>query len=152
MMMSSSTPNDDDDQVEEEWGEFLHKPGKKLYNFEEIREEIVAETDRVTGGSEAKCVSAEPINLRIYSPHVLTLTLVDLPGLTKVPVGNQPKDIERQIRDMIMRFIVKPGTIVLAVTAANTDIANSDGLKLAREVDPDGIHHPPRGFIYHRPS
>ena len=76
---------------QEEWGEFLHKPGKKYYNFDDIREEIVHETDRVTGGSEGKCISPEPINLRIFSPHVLTLTLVDLPGLTKVPVGNQPK-------------------------------------------------------------
>jgi vacuolar protein sorting-associated protein 1 len=124
---------------QDEWGEFLHKPGKKYYNFDEIRDEIVHETDRATGGSEGKCISPEPINLRIFSPHVLTLTLVDLPGLTKVPVGNQPKDIERQIRDMIMRYIVRPNCIILAVTAANTDIANSDGLKLAREVDPDGL-------------
>lgn len=117
----------------------MHKPGKKYFNFEEIRDEIVQETDRATGGASAKGISPEPINLRIYSPHVLTLTLVDLPGLTKVPVGDQPKDIERQIRDMIMRYIVKPNAIILAVTSANTDIANSDGLKLARDVDPDGI-------------
>lgn len=131
----------------EEWGEFLHKPGKKYFNFDEIRDEIVSETDRATGGNEGKCITPEPINLRIYSPHVLTLTMVDLPGLTKVPVGNQPKDIERQIRDMIMRYIVKPNAIILAVTSANTDIANSDGLKLAREVDPDGID---RLFIFCR--
>ena len=83
-------------------------------------------------------ISAQPINLRIYSPHVLTLTLVDLPGLTKNPVGDQPRDIERQIRDMLLKYISKPNAIILAVTAANTDLANSDGLKLASEVDPDG--------------
>lgn len=80
-----------------------------------------------------------PINLRIFSPNVLTLTLVDLPGLTKVPVGGQPQDIERQIREMILKYISKSNAIILAVTAANTDLANSDGLKLAREVDPDGL-------------
>jgi replication fork clamp-binding protein CrfC len=62
-----------------------------------------------------------------------------LPGLTKVPVGDQPKDIERQIKDMILKYITKPNAIILAVTGANTDLANSDGLKLAREVDPEGI-------------
>jgi hypothetical protein len=31
-------------------------------------------------------ISPQPINLRIFSPNVLTLTLVDLPGLTKVKV------------------------------------------------------------------
>ncbi len=84
-------------------------------------------------------MSAQPINLRVFSPNVLTLTLVDLPGLTKVPVGDQPKDIEKQIRDMLLKYITKPNAIILAVTAANTDLANSDGLKLAREVDPDGV-------------
>ena len=83
-------------------------------------------------------ISPQPINLRIFSPNVLTLTLVDLPGLTKVPVGDQPRDIEKQIRDMLMKYISKPSCIILAVTAANTDLANSDGLKLAREVDPEG--------------
>ncbi|EGV62429.1 vacuolar protein sorting-associated protein 1 [Yamadazyma tenuis] len=120
----------------DEWGEFLHLPGKKFFNFEEIRNEIVRETDAKTGKNLG--ISPIPINLRIYSPHVLTLTLVDLPGLTKVPVGDQPKDIERQIREMIMKFISKPNAIVLSVNAANTDLANSDGLKLAREVDPEG--------------
>jgi replication fork clamp-binding protein CrfC len=46
-------------------------------------------------------ISLLPVNLRIYSPNVLTLTLVHFPGLTRVPVGDQPKDIERQIRDML---------------------------------------------------
>lgn len=121
----------------EEWGEFLHKPGVKFYDFDKIRQEIVDDTDRKTGGT--KGVSPEPISLRIYSPHVPTLTMIDLPGLTKVPVGDQPKDIEKQIKEMVMKFISKSNAIVLAVTAANTDIANSDGLKLAREVDPEGI-------------
>ncbi|KAI9101164.1 Dynamin central region-domain-containing protein [Phlyctochytrium arcticum] len=121
----------------EEWGEFLHIPGKKFSNFDEIRDEIVKETETKTGKNAG--ISPEPINLRIYSPNVLTLTLVDLPGLTKVPVGDQPKDIEKQIRDMLLKFITKSNAIILAVTAANTDLANSDGLKLAREVDPEGV-------------
>lgn len=66
------------------------------------------------------------------------MTLVDLPGLTKVPVGDQPRDIEKQIKEMVLKQIQKPNAIILAVTAANTDLANSDGLKLAREVDPEG--------------
>ena len=119
-----------------EWGEFLHLPGEKIHDFQRIRDEIVRDTELKTGKNAG--ISAQPINLRIYSPHVLTLTLVDLPGLTKNPVGDQPKDIERQIRDMLLKYISKPNAIILAVTAANTDLANSDGLKLASEVDPDG--------------
>ena len=84
-------------------------------------------------------VSPIPINLKIYSPSVLNLTLVDLPGMTKVPIEGQPKDIELQIRNMCLKYISKKNAIVLAVTAANTDLANSDGLNLARQVDPEGL-------------
>lgn len=120
----------------EEWGEFLHIPGQKFFDFNKIRDEIVKETESKTGRNAG--ISPAPINLRIYSPNVLTLTLVDLPGLTKVPVGDQPRDIEKQIKEMVLKQISKPNAIILAVTAANTDLANSDGLKLAREVDPEG--------------
>jgi dynamin 1-like protein len=119
-----------------EWGEFLHLPGEKFYDFNKIRAEIVRDTEAKTGRNAG--ISPQPINLRIFSPNVVTLTLVDLPGLTKVPVGDQPKDIERQIKDMLLKYISRPASIILAVTAANQDLANSDGLKLARDVDPEG--------------
>ncbi|EDM09408.1 dynamin 3, isoform CRA_c [Rattus norvegicus] len=120
-----------------EYAEFLHCKGKKFTDFDEVRHEIEAETDRVTGMN--KGISSVPINLRVYSPHVLNLTLIDLPGITKVPVGDQPPDIEYQIRDMIMQFITRENCLILAVTPANTDLANSDALKLAKEVDPQGL-------------
>jgi len=120
----------------EEWGEFLHIPTKKFFDFQEIKKEIEDETDRSTGKN--KGISPVPIHLKIFSPYVLNLTLVDLPGITKVPVGDQPKDIEIQIRKMILQYISKPNCIILAVTSANTDIANSDALKLAGEVDRKG--------------
>ncbi|XP_072026813.1 dynamin-1-like protein isoform X2 [Amphiura filiformis] len=120
----------------EEWGKFLHTKNKIYTDFDEIREEIQAETDRMAGGN--KGIVEDAINLKIYSPKVLNLTLVDLPGLTKVAVGDQPEDIEIQIRDMIVHYISNPNSIILAVTAANTDMATSDALKLAKEVDPEG--------------
>mmetsp|Transcript_18890 Transcript_18890/g.35006 ORF Transcript_18890/g.35006 Transcript_18890/m.35006 type:complete len:769 (-) Transcript_18890:96-2402(-) len=120
----------------DEWGEFLHLPGEKFYSFDEIRDEIVRETDRSTGRN--KGISNKSINLKIYSPRVLNLTLVDLPGITKVSVGDQPADIEDQIREMCLHYISNPNAIILAVTAGNTDLANSDALKMARSVDPEG--------------
>ncbi|XP_030599175.1 dynamin-1a isoform X7 [Archocentrus centrarchus] len=120
-----------------EYAEFLHCKGKKFTDFDEVRQEIEAETDRVTGAN--KGISPVPINLRVYSPHVLNLTLVDLPGMTKVPVGDQPADIESQIRDMLMQFVTKENCLMLAVSPANSDLANSDALKIAKEVDPQGL-------------
>ncbi|NWY07974.1 DYN2 protein, partial [Nothoprocta ornata] len=120
-----------------EYAEFLHCKSKKFTDFDEVRQEIEAETDRVTGTN--KGISPVPINLRVYSPHVLNLTLIDLPGITKVPVGDQPQDIEYQIKEMIMQFISRESSLILAVTPANMDLANSDALKMAKEVDPQGL-------------
>uniref|UniRef100_O35303-3 Isoform 3 of Dynamin-1-like protein n=1 Tax=Rattus norvegicus TaxID=10116 RepID=O35303-3 len=120
----------------EEWGKFLHTKNKLYTDFDEIRQEIENETERISGNN--KGVSPEPIHLKVFSPNVVNLTLVDLPGMTKVPVGDQPKDIELQIRELILRFISNPNSIILAVTAANTDMATSEALKISREVDPDG--------------
>ncbi|XP_062348433.1 dynamin-1-like protein isoform X6 [Cinclus cinclus] len=119
-----------------EWGKFLHTKNKVYTDFDEIRQEIENETERISGNN--KGISPEPIHLKIFSSNVVNLTLVDLPGMTKVPVGDQPKDIELQIRELILQFISNPNSIILAVTAANTDMATSEALKIAREVDPDG--------------
>lgn len=70
---------------------------------------------------------------------VLNLTLIDLPGLTKVAVGDQPQDIEVQIRNMILEFISRENCLILAISPANSDLANSDALKLSKEVDPQGL-------------
>ena len=105
--------------------------------LQEIRNEIQRETDRLSGRN--KGISTKSINLKIFSPYVLNLTLVDLPGITRVPTGDQPEDIEDQIRTMCFDFVSNPNAVILAVTAANQDISNSDGLKIARTVDPDGL-------------
>ncbi|XP_052205224.1 dynamin-related protein 3A-like isoform X2 [Diospyros lotus] len=119
-----------------EYGEFLHLPGKRFYDFNEIRREIQAETEKEAGGN--KGVSDKQIRLKIFSPNVLDITLVDLPGITKVPVGDQPSDIEARIRTMIMSYIKLPSCLILAVTPANSDLANSDALQIAGNADPDG--------------
>jgi dynamin 1-like protein len=121
---------------EAEWGEFLHIPGRRFYDFAEIRREIESETSRIAGNN--KGINRLPINLKIFSPHVLNLTLVDLPGLTKIPIGDQPTDIEKQTRTLIAEYIAKPNSIILAVSPANVDLVNSESLKLARQVDPQG--------------
>ena len=119
-----------------EWAEFHHLPGRKFEDFGAVRQEVEAETARIAGSN--KGINRQPINLKIYSSHVLNLTLVDLPGLTKVPIGDQPSDIEKQTRTLILEYVAKPNSIILAVSPANVDIVNSEALKLARQVDPMG--------------
>lgn len=124
------------DQEQKEYGEFLHIPGEQYYDFNKIRSEIENQTARIAGTE--KNISEEPISLTIYSPHVVDLTMVDLPGITKVPIKGQPADIEEQIKKITYRYISQPNALILALTAANTDLANSDALKMAREMDPHG--------------
>ncbi|GLV42477.1 Dynamin related protein 1 [Carabus blaptoides fortunei] len=120
----------------DDWGTFLHTKDKIFRDFDEIRREIENETDKLAGSNKGIC--PEPINLKIYSTKVVNLTLVDLPGITKVPVGDQPEDIEAQIRDLVLKYIANPNSIILAVVTANTDMATSESLKIAKDVDPDG--------------
>ena len=115
----------------------MHTKNKVYTDFAEVRKEIELETERMTGRNKRIC--PKPITLKIYSTKVVNLTVIDLPGMTKVPVGDQPEDIEIQIRDLITKYIENPKSIILAVTAANTDFATSEALKLAREVDSEGV-------------
>ncbi|CAN1309304.1 Phragmoplastin DRP1B [Linum perenne] len=119
-----------------EYGEFMHLPRKRFTDFAALRQEISDETDRETGRS--KQISTVPIHLSIFSPNVVNLTLVDLPGLTKVAIDGQPESIVQDIDNMVRSYIEKPNCIILAISPANQDLATSDAIKISREVDPRG--------------
>ncbi|PIA48981.1 hypothetical protein AQUCO_01300090v1 [Aquilegia coerulea] len=119
-----------------EYAEFMHLPRKRFTDFAAVRKEISDETDRETGRS--KQISSVPIHLSIFSPNVVNLTLIDLPGLTKVAVDGQSENIVQDIENMVRAFIEKPNCIILAVSPANQDLATSDAIKISREVDPKG--------------
>ncbi|CAL0331084.1 unnamed protein product [Lupinus luteus] len=120
----------------QEYAEFLHIPRRRFTDFAAVRKEIADETDRITG--KTKQISNIPIQLSIYSPNVVNLTLIDLPGLTKVAVEGQHESIVEDIENMVRTYVEKPNCIILAISPANQDIATSDAIKLAREVDPAG--------------
>ncbi len=77
-------------------------------------------------------------SLNALTGLVVTLFDMYIHVCLQVPVGDQPEDIEIQIREMCTKYIANPNSIILAVTAANTDIATSEALKLAKDCDPDG--------------
>lgn len=135
--VSSSDESTDNEAAPERWVEFIHAPNRKFVVEEEIQAEIVAETERVAGKN--KSLSPTALIMKVFSKDVVDLTLIDLPGLTKVPVGDQPPDIEKLVRAMILSYIEKQNTIILAVHPANTDLATSDALQMARRVDPHGL-------------
>ncbi|KAG4070530.1 hypothetical protein HA402_001228 [Bradysia odoriphaga] len=122
--------------AESEYGMFDHCGDKKFTDFKEICKEIQAQTTRVT---KNKGVSKEPITLKIYSPNVLNITLIDLPGTVQVSVGDQPQNIADDIKDMIYDYIRKDNCLMLAVTPATMALAVSSALSMAQDVDPEGL-------------
>ncbi|XP_072116133.1 interferon-induced GTP-binding protein Mx3-like isoform X1 [Mobula birostris] len=109
---------------------------KKLSCAAEVEEEIVKAQNSIAG--QGVGISDELISLEIESTIVPDLTLIDLPGIARVAVGNQPVDIGERIKKLIKKFIQKQETINLVVVPCNVDIATTEALKMAQEVDPTG--------------
>uniref|UniRef100_A0A8C4VGX0 Uncharacterized protein n=1 Tax=Gopherus evgoodei TaxID=1825980 RepID=A0A8C4VGX0_9SAUR len=109
---------------------------QELNGPSEVEKEIRKAQDAMAG--EGVGISQELISLEISSPNVPDLTLIDLPGIARVAVGNQPKDIGNQIINLIKKYICKQQTINLVVVPSNVDIATTEALRMAKEVDPKG--------------
>ena len=96
---------------------------KRFTNFNEVRKTIDDVTEKLCGSK--KIIKDVPIVLNIFSPACPNLTIVDLPGITSIPVGEQPKNIYEITRDMAMRYIREPRSIILCVIPANQDLSTS---------------------------
>ncbi|XP_072441800.1 interferon-induced GTP-binding protein Mx3-like isoform X2 [Chiloscyllium punctatum] len=102
---------------------------------QDVEEEIKKAQKHLAGKTG---ISSELISLQVESPCAPNLTLIDLPGIIRVPIGNQPQDIGNMIKKLIHTYIGKEETIILVVIACNVDIATTEALKMAQEVDPNG--------------
>ncbi|KAI0349292.1 hypothetical protein OH77DRAFT_1594319 [Trametes cingulata] len=119
----------------EEYGEFPALGLGKISDFSVIQRTL---TDLNLAVPASEAVSNEPIDLRIYSPHVPDLTLIDLPGYIQIASMDQPESLKEKIAGLCERYIREPN-IILAVCAADVDLANSPALRASRKVDPLGL-------------
>lgn len=115
---------------------FEELAGKKFTNFLEVKAAIEELTDRVCGKN--KEIVDKPIILNIHSPSCPNLTLIDLPGLTRIAVGGQSEDIYKITSQMIGRYMADPSSVILCVVPANQDITNDEVLHVAMKADPRG--------------
>ncbi|KAI1289195.1 Dynamin-1 [Halotydeus destructor] len=118
-----------------EYWQFEHLDDRIFTTALEVREEIARRTDEIAGSD--KGVTNIAITLKFFSPRVLDLTLVDLPGLTRIAIEGQPADIAEQIRALVFEYVGNANVLILAITQANQDLATSDAIKVASEADPD---------------
>uniref|UniRef100_A0A8C1UK66 Uncharacterized protein n=1 Tax=Cyprinus carpio TaxID=7962 RepID=A0A8C1UK66_CYPCA len=118
----------------------LRLRNEKMIEFGDpsLVEKHVEEAQNELAGKGVK-ICDDLVTLEVRSADVCDLTLIDLPGIARVPVQGQPQDIGNQIKRLIMKFIEKPETINMVVVPCNTDIATTEALKMAQEVDPEGV-------------
>lgn len=124
-----NTPN-----AQAEYGEFPALGLGKITDFSQIQRTL---TDLNLAVPEKDCVTDDPIQLSIYSPNVPDLSLIDLPGYIQVAGQDQPPELKQKISDLCDKYIQAPN-VILAISAADVDLANSTALRASRRVDPRG--------------
>jgi GTP-binding protein EngB required for normal cell division len=124
-----NTPN-----AHAEYGEFPALGLGKITDFSSIQRTL---TDLNLAVPEKDCVSDDPIQLTIYSPNVPDLSMIDLPGYIQVAGHDQPPELKQKIADLCDKYI-QPPNVILAISAADVDLANSTALRSSRRVDPRG--------------
>ncbi|KAH7855330.1 hypothetical protein Vadar_023780 [Vaccinium darrowii] len=102
----------------------------------EIAEAIVSATDEIAGCQ--KGISDSPLTLVVKKRGVPDLTMVDLPGITRVPVLGQPQDIYEQISGIIMKYISPEESIILNVLSATVDFPTCESIRMSQRVDKTG--------------
>ncbi|KAI1824725.1 mitochondrial dynamin GTPase [Xylaria intraflava] len=117
-----------------EYGEFPDLGLGKITDFSSIQRTLTELNQAVP---EAQCVSDDPIRLSISSPNVPDLSLIDLPGYIQVVGHNQPLELKQKISELCDKYIQTPN-VILAISAADVDLANSTALRASRRVDPRG--------------
>lgn len=121
-------------KAQAEYGEFPALGLGRITDFSQIQRTL---TDLNLAVPEKECVSDDPIQLRIYSPNVPDLSLIDLPGYIQVEAFDQPTELKIKIQELCDKYI-QPPNVILAISAADVDLANSTALRASRRVDPRG--------------
>lgn len=118
-----------------EYGEFPGLGTGRITDFSQIQKTLF---DLNMAVPAEECVSDAPIELRIHSPHVPDLTMIDLPGYVQIASMDQPEALREKISGLCDKYIQEPN-IILAVCSADVDLANSPALRASRKVDPLGL-------------
>lgn len=127
------------DPNQKPWAVFDEIPGQKFTDFLVVRSKIDEVTDKVAG--QKKGIIDQPIVLHVYSPTCPDMSLIDLPGITRIPLkdSDQPGNIEEITKRMALKYVSDKRTIILCVIPANIDISTSEALQMSQTVDQKGL-------------
>jgi dynamin 1-like protein len=112
------------------------EPSKE--ELQKIREEIKKQTCKRAGSRLG--ISETPIFIKIMSPKVHDLTIVDLPGIAMIAniEEGQPDDIEDQLKKMIGKYIISDRAIILVIIPATGDVEADTAVSFIKKFDPMG--------------
>ena len=116
---------------------FLQFNGKTVPTDEaHVADAINLVTDEIAGNG--KGISNTELTLVVKKNGVPDLTLVDLPGITRVPVHGQPENIYEQIANIIIKYISPDESVILNVLSANVDFSTCESIMMSQKVDKNG--------------
>ncbi|GBG59145.1 hypothetical protein CBR_g32162 [Chara braunii] len=104
---------------------------------ESMIESAVREATNLLAGT-GKDIKDSPISMTVTRSGAPDLTLVDLPGITRVPIEDQPRDIYEQVTKMIRHYIEPEESIILNVISAAVDFSTCESIRMSQEVDKTG--------------
>lgn len=116
--------------------EYVMVKDKIIKGFGKVKQHIVKAMSENCG--EGVAISHKKVTVDVYLHNCIEISLIDLPGLTKIPLEGQPLDIETQLEKITIDCIKEENTIIMAIVPANIDITTAEVLKLCKRVDPEG--------------
>ena len=114
----------------------LVNTGQKIKNIDNLPNKIVEYTNKIAGSGGS--VVDKPIHVKVVSNDGPSMTLIDLPGITHLSMNNEQGDIHEATVNLVKKYISNDQMIILCVIPSIDDFANSEAIKLAKEVDPAG--------------
>ena len=119
-------------------GDETRNEAQVLDKPDDVSRAVKEAQNKLVGDGKNICTDTT-ILLNVESLHVPDLTLIDLPGITRVAAEEQEPNTPEQIKFLIRKHIKKGETIILCVIPCNVDIATIEALQMARDLDPEGI-------------
>lgn len=125
-----------DPSISQDYAVLTENPNQRITNFEQVRTYLQDKMNQAASSEQG--ISPDPVVVKIFVKEGVNISMIDMPGLTKIALQDQNQNMPALIEDINRTYIQNPNSILLAISPANVDVANSDALRLAKEVDPQG--------------
>ena len=72
-----------------------------------------------------KQVAPDIVEIEVFGPDCVDLTLIDLPGIVRTVGKDEKETLIQEINNIIKEFLINERCIILAIVPANVDFHNS---------------------------